>query len=248
MLSRKRKEKPMNRITSSKPQIFLLHYAGGDRNSFRPLINGLQSQFQIETPELPGRGDRMSEQPLKNKQEALADLLKQIKQTRQKDVPYLIYGHSMGAILGFEICHAMEKENDAPVHFVATGYPGPGIKDTPPIADLPKTEFFAEVKKLGGISDEVMQYEELLDFFEPLLRADFGLLENKNNQTPDIKIQTPIYAVMGKSEKYALNIRNWASYTEAACECQIVNGNHFFINQNFNYLSQIIKSLMIATQ
>ncbi|KFF74855.1 hypothetical protein HX13_12775 [Chryseobacterium sp. P1-3] len=236
----------MNNVRSSKPQIFLLHYAGGDRNSFRPLIEELQSQFQIETPELPGRGNRMSEPPLKDKQEAIADILIQIKRTRQKDVPYLIYGHSMGAILGFEICHAMEKENDAPVHFVATGYPGPGIKNTPPIADLPKTEFFAEVRKLGGISDEVMQYEELLDFFEPLLRGDFGLLENKNNQTPDIKIQTPIFAVMGKSEKYALNIRNWAKYTEASCECQIVNGNHFFINQNFNYLAQVIKNLMNA--
>ncbi len=236
----------MNRATSSKPQIFLLHYAGGDRNSFRPLVEGLQSHFQVETPELPGRGDRMSEPPLKNKQEAVADVLEQIKRARQKDVPYLIYGHSMGAILGFEICHAMEKDNDAPVHFVATGYPGPGIKDTAPIADLPKTEFFAEVKKLGGISDEVMQYEELLDFFEPVLRGDFRLLENKSNPIPNIKIQTSIYAVMGKSEKYALNIRNWGNYTEGECECQIVNGNHFFINQNFNYLSQIIKNVMNA--
>lgn len=234
----------MNRITSLKPQIFLLHYAGGDRNSFRPLIENLQPHFQVETPELPGRGDRMSEPPLKNKNEALTDILEQIKQARNKNVPYLIYGHSMGAILGFEICGALEKDSDAPVHFVATGYPGPGIKESTPIAHLPKTEFFAEVRKLGGISDEVLQYEELLDFFEPVLRGDFGLLESKSNQIPNIKIKTPIYAVMGKSEKYALNIRNWANYTEAECECQIVNGNHFFINQNFNYLSQVIKNLM----
>lgn len=236
----------MNRISSSKPQIFLLHYAGGDRNSFRPLIENLQSHFQVETPELPGRGDRMSESFLKNKEEAVADILKQIKSTRQKDTPYLIYGHSMGAILGFEICHALEKEDDVPSYFVPTGYPGPGIKASTSIAELPKAEFFAEVRKLGGLSDEVMEYEELLDFFEPMLRADFGLLENKNNQTPNIKIQAPVYAIMGKNEKYALNIRNWANYTSAGCECQIVNGNHFFINQNFSYLSQVIRNLMNA--
>lgn len=236
----------MDRTPSSKPQIFLLHYAGGDRNSFRPLLEGLQSQFQIETPELPGRGDRMSETFLNNKQEAVAEVLEQIKDARQKDVPYLIYGHSMGAILGLEICHAMEKEGDAPVYFVPTGYPGPGIKDNAPIAGLPRTEFFAEVRKLGGLSDEVMQYEELLDFFEPVLRADFGLLENKGNETFKEKIKTPIYAVMGKNEQYAFDIRNWVKYTEADCECQIVNGNHFFINQNFNYLSQVIKNLMNA--
>ncbi|WP_157967966.1 thioesterase II family protein [Chryseobacterium elymi] len=235
----------MNRTISSKPQLFLLHYAGGDRNSFRSLIERLEPFFQVETPELPGRGDRMAESFLTNKQDAVADLSSQIKKTRQKEVPYLIYGHSMGAILGFEICHAMES-TDPPIYFVPTGYPGPGIKKNVPIAGLPTPEFFAEIRKLGGLSDEVMESKELLDFFEPVLRADFGLLENEENFPFFEKIQTPIFSVMGKSERYAIHIRNWKNYTHAACECKIVNGNHFFINQNDNYLSQIIRNLMSA--
>ncbi|PKF74856.1 thioesterase II family protein [Chryseobacterium sp. PMSZPI] len=234
----------MNTTISSKPQIYLLHYAGGDKNSFRPLIENLQSYFQIETPELPGRGERMSEPFLENKQTAVGDLLVQIKQTRKKNVPYIIYGHSMGAILGLEICQIMENNGDAPKYFIPTGFPGPKIKKNLPISELPRTDFFAEVRKLGGLSDEVMEIEELLDFFEPLLRADFGLLENNENRTFNGKIQTPIYAVMGKDEQYALNIRNWQNYTTAGCECQIVKGNHFFINQHFNYLAQIIKNAM----
>lgn len=236
----------MNTTISSKPQIFLLHYAGGDRNSFRPLVENLHPLFQIETPELPGRGERMSEPFLKNKQAAVENLLNQIKMKRKKEVPYMIYGHSMGAILGLEICHTMENNADAPEYFVATGYPGPNIKNNPPIAGLPRAEFFEEVRKLGGLSDEVMEIGELLDFFEPVLRADFGLLENKENVPFSGKIQTPVYAVMGKNEQYALNIRNWKNYTTANCECQIVNGNHFFINQNFNYLAQVIKNVMNA--
>ncbi|AZA81395.1 thioesterase [Chryseobacterium lactis] len=236
----------MNTI-SSKPQLFLLHYAGGDRNSFRPLLENLHSYFQIETPELPGRGNRMAEPFLKNKKEAVEELLDQIKKTRQKNVPYLIYGHSMGAILGLEICRIMEENGDGPEYFIPTGYPGPNIKNNAPIAGLPRAEFFAEVKKLGGLSDEVMEIEELLDFFEPVLRADFGLLENKENKPFEGKIQTPVYAIMGKTEQYALNIRNWKNYTDADCECHIVNGNHFFINQNFNYLAQVIKNLINIT-
>lgn len=235
----------MNRTISSKPQVFLLHYAGGDGNAFRPLLNNLEPFFQIETPELPGRGNRMGEPFLDNKQEAVAEILHQIKQRRKKEVPYIIYGHSMGAILGLEVCHAMES-TDPPSYFVPTGYPGPGIKKNSPIAELPRSEFFSEIRKLGGLSDEVMESEELLDFFEPVLRADFGLLENEKNTPFFEKIQTPIFAVMGRSELYALQIKNWKSYTHAACEFQIVNGNHFFINQNFNYLSQTIKNLMNA--
>ncbi|MDR2234816.1 MAG: alpha/beta fold hydrolase [Chryseobacterium sp.] len=236
----------MKNKISSQPQIFLLHYAGGDRHSFRPLAESLQPHFQIETPELPGRGERMAESFLDNEEKAVADVLEQIKRARRKEVPYLVYGHSMGAILGLEICNAMEKNKDAPVHFVATGYPGPGIKKTAPISGLPKTEFFAEVKKLGGLSDEIMQYEELLDFFEPVLRADFRLVESKSNVIPDIKLQTPIYAVMGETENYSSDISNWVNYTHADCECRIMNGNHFFINQHFSDLSQIIKKLMNA--
>lgn len=239
------KEKFMNTTISSKPQLFLLHYAGGGHNAFLPLISKLEPFFQIETPELPGRGDRMGEPFLANKKDAVADLLHQIKRSRKTEVPYIMYGHSMGAILGFEICHAMEN-TDSPSYFVATGYPGPGIKNNVPIADLPAPEFFAEIRKLGGLSDEVMESEELLDFFEPVLRADFGLLENKENIPFFEKIQTPIFSVMGRSEQYALHIKNWRNYTHAVCECKIVNGNHFFINQNYNYLSQIIKNLMTA--
>lgn len=233
----------MNRTISAKPQIFLLHYAGGDRNSFRPMIESLQPFYQVETPELPGRGERMTESFLTNKKEAVSDLLNQIKNARQKEVPYLIYGHSMGAILGLEICHAMES-TDPVSYFVPTGYPGPEIKNNPPIAGLPRAEFFAEIRKLGGLSDELMEYEELLDFFEPVLRADFGLLESKDNVPFSEKIQAPVFAVMGKNEQYSSHIRNWENYTDAVCECQIVNGNHFFINQNFNYLARMIKNLM----
>ncbi|WP_370901291.1 hypothetical protein [Chryseobacterium gossypii] len=66
----------MNRTATSKPQIFLLSYAGGDRSFFRPLTGGLQSHFQAETTEFPGRGDRVSDPPLKNKQKVVAGVLK----------------------------------------------------------------------------------------------------------------------------------------------------------------------------
>ncbi|RMZ58056.1 thioesterase [Chryseobacterium nematophagum] len=236
----------MNNInrTMSKPQIFLLHYAGGDRYAFRPLIKKLSPYFEVENPELPGRGDRMVEDFVVNTQQAKADLSKQIRQNRKRNVPYIIYGHSMGAILGIEICKIMEDLNDPPLHFIATGYPGPGVKDSPPLGDLPTSEFFDKVNEKGGISDEVMKSQELLDFFEPILRADFKLIENKDNTIFKDKVTTPIYAMMGEDEGYSSQIHNWENYTDGDCQYEILKGGHFFINQNFDYLAETIKNLM----
>lgn len=228
---------------STKPQIFLLHYAGGDRNSFRLIKEKLEFFFQVETPELPGRGERMEEKFLTSKKEAVEDIIKQIKKAR-KNVPYIFYGHSMGAVLGLDVCKAMEENGDPPIYFVPTGYHGPNNKNKPPIANLPKTEFFNEVRKLGGLSDEIMQYEELLDFFEPILRSDFALLENKNNLQFLGKIKTPIYAIMGEDEQYASEINNWRNYTLANCTCELLPGDHFFINQNDDAIANRINSLL----
>ena len=126
----------------TKPQIFLLHHAGGNKYSFRLLINQLAPLFQIEALELPGRGERLSENFLINYQQATMDLFKQIKKKRFPNTKYLIYGHSMGAKLGLEVCQMMEHIADPPCYFIATGYPGPNVEDFSPISHLPSSGFF----------------------------------------------------------------------------------------------------------
>lgn len=207
--------------------------------SLQQLFAGLKDHFSVELLELPGRGKRIRESLLYSREEAVADLLRQIK-ARRKNVPFVLYGHSMGAELGFIINKELELANDPPVCFVPTGNAGPNVHKREKLAGMGRDEFFFKLKEMGGITNDLLENEELLDFFEPILRADFKLLEDAEDILIDYKIHTPVFAIMGNREKYVTEIENWRNYTLGSFEFRIVEGDHFFIYQHADMLAQIL--------
>lgn len=223
----------------TKPQLFLLHFAGGNAYSYQFLLPHL-SAFEAIPLELPGRGKRMRDALLKNYDEAVDDLFQQLTTKRNGD-DYLIYGHSMGARLGLSISKKLEEKGDPPLGLVASGNAGPGSESEEPDRHLmPHDEFIASLKELGGIPEEVLENKELLDFFEPVLRADFELIE-KNKSEQYYPIDTPIYAVMGQDEKTSDQIEGWNKFTTSTFNHHLWPGNHFFIHDHATRLALLLK-------
>ncbi|RVU91205.1 thioesterase [Flavobacterium columnare] len=153
----------------------------------------------------------------------------------------------MGALLGFELVKKIEKQNSEVSCLIVTGCTGPGIFEGEFRYNLPKDKFIMALKELGGIPDEVYESEELFDFFEPILRADFEIVEQEYESISEGKINCPIFCVMGSEEKNASNISNWKNYTHSNFEHQQFCGNHFFINQHSEKLTDFIEKAYHAS-
>jgi external thioesterase TEII len=229
-------------------QLFLLHFAGGNCYSYDFFKQKIKNKsISVYALELPGRGKRYHESLILNKKDAIDDYVEQIKSIRN-DEPYIIYGHSMGATLGLSVVKQMEEENDAPLQLVVSGNPGPGVKefdenDFETEKDryrLPDSEFKNVLRELGGIPEEVLENKELFDFFSPIIRADFQVLEKGGYIEQNIKIDCPIYAIMGDSEKRSIHIDNWKNYTRSNFKFQILSGNHFFIHDHPDEMMNIL--------
>ncbi|GAA4271390.1 alpha/beta fold hydrolase [Aquimarina gracilis] len=229
-------------------QLFLLHFAGGNCYSYDFLRNDLKSKIDFYALELPGRGKRYKENLLLSKEDAIMDYVKQIKNLRNK-TPYIIFGHSMGAILGFSVANHMEKEGDPPVSLVVSGHSGPRIKEKDQEEDNTKKkkyhlmndrDFKERLRKMGGMPDEILENSELYNFFAPVLRADFAILEKGKSPENKVKIDSSIYAIMGDQEKNVENIENWKEFTKSGFRSQILKGNHFFINNHSKKIANII--------
>lgn len=232
-----------------KVQLFLLHFAGGSRYSFDFLKEYLHHEVEFIPLELPGRGKRFGEPLIQDKTAAIFDYCNQIK-TRRSNQPYIIYGHSMGATLGISVAHLMQKSGDQPKVLIVSGNSGPG---TLPVDnegnEIPKKtrylmntiDFKNELIELGGAPEEVLNNKEIFDFFEPILRADFEVLERETNYSEtDILTNIPICAIMGSEEKTSNQITNWQRFTTEKFEHSIVTGNHFFIHEHAKKLSDLI--------
>lgn len=229
-------------MSTNFPQLFLLHYAGGNCYSFAFVKPFLENQFEFIPIELPGRGRRMAEPLLIDKSPAIEDLIRQIKHLRKKDVPYCIYGHSMGAALALDIVAIMESTDDSPQALIVSGYAGPGSTTAKCRHQLSDEAFREELKQLGGMPQEILDNDELYEFFAPILRADFQVVDTSHDAEPPVLEKTPILALMGTTEENAEKIDNWQNYTLAHYSGSILEGNHFFIFDHAPELAKQIRS------
>lgn len=220
-----------------KTQLFLLHFAGGNCYSYQFLIDQLSKEFEIHPLELPGRGKRMQESLLTDITSTTEDYYRQLIEKRNNQ-PYIIYGHSMGSVLGLYVSYKMEQKGDAPQKLIVTGSAGPTIGFSEPRFDLPTPAFKLELKKLGGIPEEVFEHQELFDFFSPVLRADFQVLEG--NPLPNVRIETDIQAIIGDQDRNAHALDRWHNHTSGTVNCETMPGGHFFIHEHVEWISKHI--------
>jgi external thioesterase TEII len=220
-----------------KVQLFLLHFAGGNSYSFQ-FINPMLSNFELIPLELPGRGRRMAEPILRDFFEAADDIYRQLNEKLVGD-KYLIYGHSMGAFLGMRVAAMMDKVGKPPAYLFVSGNPGPGIEREEKDYLLPDDEFVQMLKEMGGLSPELLENQELLDFFLPIIRADFEVT-GKIDPPAEEPINAPIYAMMGSDEDEVEDIDNWKRFSKVLCETEVMPGDHFFIHKHAQKIAKLI--------
>lgn len=222
-----------------KPQLYLLHFAGGSIYSFE-FLKPYLPEFEFIPLELPGRGKRIRESFIRDLDEAAMDIYRQVEKNL-KGQRFLLYGHSMGSTLALKVAGLLEKRKASPLSIIVSGNAGPGVYDPKKRYLMDNSAFKAELRLIGGMPEEVLQNEELLDFFEPLLKADFEIVEKE--AFPIIPpITAPIYAIMGTDEEHTSQIENWSNYTSSDFEYELLEGNHFFIYKYPAKLADIIKS------
>lgn len=225
---------------TSNPQLFLLHFGGGNCYSYHFLRPYLPNHFDFLPLELPGRGKRIKEELVSIESQAIEDLVSQIISLRNNQ-PYIIFGHSMGATLGLRVTKKLEEAGDPPKRLIVSGNAGPGTGEDKRRSEMDDKELKEELKTLGGVQDEVLDNEDLFDFFAPIMRSDFRLLENSEKLSPGYKLTSSITAIMGDNEETSEEIENWKNFTSGDFKSYLFSGNHFFIHDHPNELAQIIK-------
>jgi surfactin synthase thioesterase subunit len=220
-----------------KEQLFMLHFSGGSVYSFRTMIDKLKDYFTPVPVELPGRGMRFGEELISDRDAAVKDLLTQIQEKRNGQ-PFYIYGHSLGAEMGLLVTKELEMLNDQPAYLIVSGNAGPNVRDEI-LYNAPSSYFWKKLNEWGGVTAEILNSEELTELFEPILRADFGILEKDIGPITG-KIKTPVLALMGSEERNAHKILNWEGYVEGEFSHLILSGNHFFIFDHIDTLCEMI--------
>lgn len=97
----------LNTAEQVQMRLICLPWVGGDTRSFNSLAAALPFSIDILPLELPGHGARLYEEALERVEEILPDLIAQINESL--DLPYALFGHSMGGVLAYEAAHALRE-------------------------------------------------------------------------------------------------------------------------------------------
>jgi len=155
--------------------------------------------------------------------------------------PYALFGHSMGALISFELCRYMRRNGLAsPEALFVSGHRAPHLPDLdPPIHNLPTADFLLELRDLNGTASEVFEHEELLELAIPGLRADFQVCETYAF-TAEAPLDVPIVAFGGLSDSDVgkQDIDGWRIHTSSQFKLGMLPGDHFFINSARTILLQ----------
>jgi medium-chain acyl-[acyl-carrier-protein] hydrolase len=218
---------------SIKLKIFCFPYAGGTTQIFNKWADMLPSAVQVIPVELPGRGTRLKETPYVSASALIEDLVEAIRPLL--DRPYLFFGHSMGAILAFELARELRRKFDSlPRGLIVSGRRAPQIPNDEPLTyNLPKAEFIEELIKLDGTPREVIEHSELMEIMIPLLRADFQLVQTYR-YTAGEPLNCPLFVYGGLRDPHIPRERllPWKDVAGSDFKLHMLPGDHFFIRSS----------------
>lgn len=218
--------------------LFCLPFAGGGRYSYDCYAKVLDGRMNLTAIDLPGRGNRHREPLLTNIPAMVLDVYEQLKNRLHQ--PYVLYGHSMGTLIGYLLTHHIRAMRQRlPHQLIVTGRPAPSVEiDREPWHTLDRPTFVERLRSLGGCPEEVLEDQNLLHFFEPILRADFRAVETYRYAPPNRPLDVPITVITGEQEPYSPeHLRAWQRETTQTLNLHQLPGKHFFI---FDYPDHVI--------
>jgi len=225
-------------------KIIAFPFAGGNKYSFN---NFFPINYNTTILEYPGRGLRNKEDLIENINELVSNLLPQVKKEINSYNEYIIFGHSMGALVGYLICMEIEKLGlKLPVILVVSGTKSPRFYREKIVSNLPNKAFWEEVSKLGGIPEELNNHPELIEYFTPILKADFRCIENYRYNKESPKLTIPIDVFYGSDEEITQEqAEAWQEETTTNVNVKKLKGNHFFIFDHKKFVKEYLKKLQL---
>ncbi|MGW2376454.1 thioesterase II family protein [Kitasatospora sp. NPDC001683] len=239
----------VSRPTSSRAPylVYCFPHAGGNARSFLSWQQHLAADAELVGVCAPGRGLRLDEPSPAGIAELAEGAARAI--AAAADRPFLLFGHSFGAVLAFETARRL-RELPLLRHLVASGCAAPRLLPSERVrqtAKLRGQEFTEAVAFFGGLPPEVLAEPELQDLLLPGLRADFHLVSGYRYQ-PGEPLPIGISLVNGREDPHVgpAELRHWEHESVLPLRYHWADGGHFYFGPDPAPAVDLLRSLIRA--
>lgn len=221
----------------------MIPWAGAGPTCYHGWAEHLSSAIEPWASCLPGRESRFGE-PLPSDLHRLVDGLATAI-APWADRPFAVFGHSLGALLGFELCRALRaRDLPLPLHLFVSGLAAPQRRGEPsPERGGSDAELLDELETYGAMPPEVLANAELLELLLPAIRADLELARRYRYRA-SAPLPIPLTAFGGDDDVDAPvdSLAEWGELTDRRFRCRSFAGGHFYLVERVASLSSELEA------
>jgi medium-chain acyl-[acyl-carrier-protein] hydrolase len=230
------------RTGTPKARLFCFPHGGATALAYRAWQPAVGGEVEIVAVEPPGRGSRASE-PLESSIDRVVTLLTEPVLDYAGNLPYAVFGHSMGALMAFHLALEAAAAANPPKALVVSACPPPGRRaGAPSVSGLSDDEFIEHVASIGGTPPGMFDDPLIAKLLLPVLRADFLACETYRPPAGR-RVEVPLLAVGGSDDQTATpdDLAAWGDLSCASTTVRVFPGNHFYL---VDYLSAVVKTVL----
>ena len=227
------------------PRLVCFPHAGGSASFYFPVSRTLAPVAEVLALQYPGRQDRRAEKGLETVDE-LADGIAGAL-APYTDRPLVFFGHSMGAILAYEVALRLERQGVVLRHLFASGRRAPSRYRAESVHTRDDDGIMAELTALSGTDAAVLGDEEILRMVLPAVRSDYCAIESYRH-AGDGRLSCPVTVLIGDEDPLVTlqEASDWSAHTSAGCELSVFQGGHFFLTRHQSDINALIRERLVS--
>ena len=222
--------------------VLCLPHAGGSAVYFHRLSTLLAPRVGVLAAQYPGRADRAAEAPIDDLRELARRLLAALPPPGPG--PLVVFGHSMGALLGYEVARGLEAAGRPCAALIVSGRAAPHCPHRNPMYDKPDAAIRAEIEGLGAPGAELLADPEIAALALPLIRADYKAVETYVHR-PAPPLACPVHGLVGEKDPKARvdEVSAWAEHTTGGFDLTVFpDGGHFALDAQLHTIAELISA------
>ncbi|MFF5900256.1 thioesterase II family protein [Streptomyces argenteolus] len=230
----------------AKAMVLCVPFAGAGASVFRPWVPLCGDRFDLAAVQLPGREQRFAEEPYQDVAVAVEGLMPEVLEQVSGAGPVVLFGHSLGAVLSYEIAHRLAVTEGVDLAaLVVSGSPGPWTRRENGASGLDDDQFLERVREFAGYRHEALEDPEMRELLLPSLRADVEMHESYLALS-DTPLPVPITSVRGSSDTLVSpeQAMEWSKATGKGFDLVEVEGGHMYLVDNTEALIRVLADVI----
>ncbi|WP_029002372.1 thioesterase II family protein [Azorhizobium doebereinerae] len=221
--------RPAARLT-----LLCIPHAGRGASLYFPWRRDLPEWIEPVAVQLPGREARLGEPPLRRIRAMAEGLAAQVSHLPPR--PYALFGHSMGALVAYELALALRRMGaPAPLALALSGRRAPTLPNPQsPIHGLSDADFItAMCARYNGIPQAILDHPDMMAMLLPIMRADLEAVETHIHQ-PEPALATPLLLYGGADDPQVSpeSFAAWAALGAGGARSRLFSGGHFYFQDD----------------